>query len=84
MTLTMKLKKRLAYVGGTAAIVGGLVLGPAMAASATDYWVGWFGSQSACLTEQHKPAYNNSFARIKISCNYNQYSGQWSFWYTTR
>jgi hypothetical protein len=59
-----------------------LALAAPLAASATTYWSANYPSMSACLAEQHKAAYNNSFVRVSIPCHQG-INGYW-FGYTAR
>jgi hypothetical protein len=75
--------RKIATVAAAAALTSGLVLAAPLAASAnTVYYSSGYGSKTACLAEQHKPAYNNSFVHIVNSCWQNQFNHLWYFEYS--
>lgn len=60
-----------------------LALAAPLAASATTYHSKNYSSMSACLTEQRKAAYNNSFVRVSEPCRKGIGNSYW-FAYTSR
>jgi hypothetical protein len=63
------MKSTFARVGAGAALVAALSLSAPLAAHAVTYehYYG-FSTLAKCQTEQHKPAYNNSFVRVTKAC----------------